>query len=612
MAAVLPSLKTTLVILLGASRWPLSPEFQASQAFLNSATELRAYFLNPSQFGLSQENLLDLFNSNQSADDIDGEIGLFLEKRMAEMKQAGQTARDLLVYFVGHGGFVGNDSDFYLAIRRTRSDNPSASGIRMMSLAYTLKEKARYLRRIVILDCCFAGAAFSAFQSSGPAQVAIVKTVDAFGVQGKGAGLPERGTSLLCSSRHTAPSLISQDGTHTIFSQALLHALSTGNPRRQDSLSLREIADLTEDVLSTMPEKSVPRPEVHSPDQVDGDVADVPFFPNPATRAARASANTEAVYGDSVYAPPPTPFDPSPATIPALNSTLKAISPAQTTTPSPNSSPGSVLPFDGNEGETVSARSQGFFKGKILLLIILALLVIVAGVGFPLARVLKIGVVATTPTTSQVSTSAATVTAQAIGAAANSLQNPYPPGGGSLALKDDLHDNTKGYKWEEENDGFGSCLFAGEAYHFVMQLPGLEYCYERAASFVNFVYQVQLTIVKGKTGGIVFRSPHGDQNLYYFYVGSDGTYGVSLYTPQENAPTATLKSGFSPAVRAGPGQSNLVAVVARGSTFDLYVNLVHVAVVQDNKYSSGYVGAGAYSGLETTEVVFSNAKVWKL
>src|SRR5262249_15376293 len=154
--------------------------------------------------------LLNLFNSNQSADDIDGEIGLFLEKRMTEMKQAGETARDLVVYFVGHGGFVGDDSDFYLAIRRTRTDNPSASGIQMESLAYTLKEKARYLRRIVILDCCFAGAAFSAFQASGPAQVAIVKAVDAFGMQGKGTGLPERGTSLLCSSRHTAPSLISQ------------------------------------------------------------------------------------------------------------------------------------------------------------------------------------------------------------------------------------------------------------------------------------------------------------------------------------------------------------------------------------------------------------------
>src|SRR5438270_6406049 len=148
MTVVAPFPKTTLVILLGASAWPFSPEFQASKAFLNSVMELREYFLNPSQFGLPRENLLNLFNSNQSADDIDGEIGLFIERRMAEMKQAGEVARDLVVYFIGHGGFVVNNSDFYLAIRRTRTDNPSASSMRMTSLAYTLKEKARYLRRI--------------------------------------------------------------------------------------------------------------------------------------------------------------------------------------------------------------------------------------------------------------------------------------------------------------------------------------------------------------------------------------------------------------------------------------------------------------------------------
>ena len=54
-------------------------------------------------------------------------------------------AQDLLLYFVGHGGVVGRDSDFYLAIRRTRMDNPRASGPQMMSLADTLTERARHL-----------------------------------------------------------------------------------------------------------------------------------------------------------------------------------------------------------------------------------------------------------------------------------------------------------------------------------------------------------------------------------------------------------------------------------------------------------------------------------
>src|SRR6266699_25071 len=169
-----PSPQSTLLILLGASEWPFAPEFQGSEAFANAARRLRAYFLNPRPFGLPPENLLDLFNSNQSADELDVAISQCLGQRIAALRATGQPARDLLLYFIGHGGFVGRDSDFYLAIRRTRMDNPRASGLQMMSVADTLTERARHLRRIIILDCCFAAAAFSAFQA-GPDQVAIQK-----------------------------------------------------------------------------------------------------------------------------------------------------------------------------------------------------------------------------------------------------------------------------------------------------------------------------------------------------------------------------------------------------------------------------------------------------
>ncbi len=47
MEAQAPSPQTTLLILLGASEWPFSPEFQSSQAFANAARGLKAYFLSP-------------------------------------------------------------------------------------------------------------------------------------------------------------------------------------------------------------------------------------------------------------------------------------------------------------------------------------------------------------------------------------------------------------------------------------------------------------------------------------------------------------------------------------------------------------------------------------
>lgn len=84
-----PSPQTTLVVLLGASQWPLFPEFPSSKAFANSASHLKTYLLNPRQFGLSAENVLDLFDADQSADDIDSAICDFLDQRTTKMKASG-------------------------------------------------------------------------------------------------------------------------------------------------------------------------------------------------------------------------------------------------------------------------------------------------------------------------------------------------------------------------------------------------------------------------------------------------------------------------------------------------------------------------------------------
>ena len=276
-----PTPQTTLVILLGASEWPDSPDFPGSKAFANVAGNFRAYLLNPQHFGLPEENFLDLFDTEHGPEKIDQAIRQFLDQRTLALQQAGKPPRDLLFYFVGHGGFWGRHSEYYLAVRRTSSDRPYVSGIRMESLATALTDKARYLRRLIILDCCYAAAAFTAFQAEGPAQVAVRQAVDVFKEKAKRVG---KGTSLLCSSGKKVTSLLTPDRTSTMFSKALLQVLATtGNPHRPDQayLSLHGVADLMEETLDHLLAEKAPRPELHSPDQVDGDVADVPFFPNP-------------------------------------------------------------------------------------------------------------------------------------------------------------------------------------------------------------------------------------------------------------------------------------------------------------------------------------------
>jgi tetratricopeptide (TPR) repeat protein len=296
-----PTAPSTLVIMLGASAWPNSPGFQASRAFVHAAQGFRNYLLDPRGFGLPAANLLDQFDAQFSSSDQLELLGSFLEQRMQALKTVNQAARDVLVYFVGHGGFAGPSADFYLLLRRTNASSLRASGMAIDALAEVLREKARQMRRYLFLDCCFAAAAFRAFQG-GPDQTAITKTLDAFHVQARSSGFPKRGTVLLCSSDQKSPSLLLPDESCTMFSYALLDVLKNGDLHRSRQLSLRDIKELAEDRLAALPEKTAPRPGLHSPDQSEGDVADVPFFPNlRAAKVVLGSGAAQATRGSWLF-----------------------------------------------------------------------------------------------------------------------------------------------------------------------------------------------------------------------------------------------------------------------------------------------------------------------
>src|SRR5258708_18827739 len=110
----LPSPQTTLVILLGASQWPYDPdEFPAYKAFQAAAEQIYYYFVDT--FGIPQDHILQLFNTEISANAIDEKI----YDHLARFK--GQ-ARVVIVYYIGHGQDT-NSGQLYLAIRNTRPHN---------------------------------------------------------------------------------------------------------------------------------------------------------------------------------------------------------------------------------------------------------------------------------------------------------------------------------------------------------------------------------------------------------------------------------------------------------------------------------------------------------
>lgn len=287
-----PSPQTTVAILLGASNWPEHSQLEGSLAFHASANKIRNYFRNPDLFGLPSENWLDLFDQHQeNPNEVDLRISRFLSSRLAQMKQAGTPAKDLLFYYIGHGVFTpDSEQAYHLAIRSTRKENIGASAVAMASLAYTLKTQARYLRRIVILDCCFAAKAFPHLaQSAAVEQAALLQTQAAFEEKRKGSGFPKKGTTLLCSSGPRELSFLLPDESGTMFSDALIRVLTKGDVHQpgRTHLSLHELKSLTEEALQTETNGSAPMPFISSPDQSEGDVASIPFFPNPLARKER-------------------------------------------------------------------------------------------------------------------------------------------------------------------------------------------------------------------------------------------------------------------------------------------------------------------------------------
>ena len=191
-------------------------------------------------------------------------------------------------------------------------------------------------------------------------------------------------------------------------------------------------------------------------------------------------------------------------------------------------------------------------------------------------------------------------------ATATAEANPYPPKSGTLVINDPLSDNSLGYNWEEgERDG-GFCTFTGGAYHSNIPQSGVFHsCLALATNFTDFAFEVQAAVITGTASGIVFRADRATTHLYYFRIDENGNFLLKVYF--DNKGTATvIASGYNAAIHADG--NNLIAVVARGSQIDLYVNRQLIKSLSDSTFSAGQIGVLAFS----SEVAFSNARVWKL
>lgn len=200
----------------------------------------------------------------------------------------------------------------------------------------------------------------------------------------------------------------------------------------------------------------------------------------------------------------------------------------------------------------------------------------------------------------------------------NSNANPYPPYKGSLMLNDPLQNNNNGNNWQTFSDNLGNaCLFVKGVYQVSNVANYGGPCFAQATNYSNFTYEVQMTFLKvGPSfsgGGLAFRSSGG--NYYYFEIFESGRYSLAACKGSDcsNGLASDLKNPI-PAFHVGLNQTNTLAVVAHGNSFDLYVNGQQVVSnVVDKTYTSSQGAIGVYGEGSTggpTEVVYQNAKVW--
>lgn len=184
--------------------------------------------------------------------------------------------------------------------------------------------------------------------------------------------------------------------------------------------------------------------------------------------------------------------------------------------------------------------------------------------------------------------------------------------GGTPTISESLAQNSNS-NWAEGTATDGSCLFTGGAYHINIHTVNVFLpCFAGNTGFSNFAAQVDMTIVKGNDGGLIFRADPNANHFYIFRVTSDGAYNLAKFVDNTGKNTQVLSDGLAPVIKTGSGKKNTLTIVARNSKLYLYINKQFLANVSDNAYTSGQLGLFAGDSKDATETSFQNLKVWTL
>lgn len=177
-------------------------------------------------------------------------------------------------------------------------------------------------------------------------------------------------------------------------------------------------------------------------------------------------------------------------------------------------------------------------------------------------------------------------------------------------------------QWDENNQ----CRFQQGAYHVL--LPATMYvaeCFAHVAPFgPNFALQADITILKGYSGGLVFRAegPSSNWDVITSRVPIDiwGQYNFDL--ANTNVACHRSKDPIDPTycysphgtITYGTGATNAVTVIVLDSLVYLYVNgfFIDQGHAPASSPLTGYLGVFANGSRTTGEVAFSHLQIWNI
>lgn len=183
-------------------------------------------------------------------------------------------------------------------------------------------------------------------------------------------------------------------------------------------------------------------------------------------------------------------------------------------------------------------------------------------------------------------------------------------------------DRQDSLQWNESEQ----CRFQQGAYHVL--LPATAYvaeCFAHTGPFgPNFALQVDITILKGYSGGLVFRAegPSSNWDVITSRIPIDiwGQYNFDL--AGTNVPCHLSKDPIAPTycysphgtIAYGTGVTNTMTVIALGPQVYVYANGFFTDQAQAPASSplTGFIGVFANGSKTTADVAFRHLQIWSL